>query len=60
LAIGVEHGRFEGTIPVVAFDWDSLCRGYEAALAGEAAHGFCADWSGGAGGPPAPTLDEGG
>jgi hypothetical protein len=41
----VEHVRFIGDTPVIAFDWDSLCCEREPALVGAAAHGFCADWS---------------
>src|SRR5262249_52402750 len=41
----VEHVRFEGTRPVVGFDWDSLCQEREPALVGTTAHAFCADWS---------------
>lgn len=52
-----EHVRFKGSVPVVAFDWDSLCREYEPALVGCTAHAFCADWSTSPP-PPAPTLDE--
>jgi aminoglycoside phosphotransferase (APT) family kinase protein len=52
-----EHVRFVGDEPVVAFDWDSLCCGYEPALLGAVAHGFRADWSV-AGRRQAPTLDE--
>jgi hypothetical protein len=52
-----EHVRFIGDEPVVAFDWDSLCCGHEAALLGVVAHGFCADWSGGDR-RQAPTIDE--
>ena len=52
-----EHVRFVGDDPVVAFDWDSLCCGYEPALLGAVAHGFRADWSV-AGRRQAPTLDE--
>jgi Phosphotransferase enzyme family len=52
-----EHVHFEGTTPIVAFDWDSLCEGPEPALIGSTAHAFCADWD-----RPnhvqAPTLDE--
>ncbi len=40
-----EHVRFDGDTPVVAFDWDSLCRELEPALVGITAHMFCADWS---------------
>jgi Phosphotransferase enzyme family len=52
-----EHVRFVGDEPVIAFDWDSLCCGYEPALLGAAAHGFRADWSVD-GRRQAPTLDE--
>jgi hypothetical protein len=52
-----EHVRFEGSTPVVAFDWDSLCKGPEPALVGSAAHGFCADWSR-SDHAQAPSLDE--
>jgi len=52
-----EHVHFEDTTPIVAFDWDSLCKEPEPALVGYTAHAFCADWS-----RPnhvqAPTLDE--
>jgi phosphotransferase family enzyme len=41
----VEHVRFDGDRPVVAFDWESLCEECEAALVGITAHMFCADWS---------------
>jgi aminoglycoside phosphotransferase (APT) family kinase protein len=52
-----EHVRFEADDPIVAFDWDSLCRDPEPALVGFSAHAFCADWS--RGDPrQAPTLDE--
>jgi hypothetical protein len=40
-----EHVRFQATEPVVAFDWDSLCKESEPALIGFTAHAFCADWS---------------
>jgi hypothetical protein len=52
-----EHVRFRDTAPVVAFDWDSLCREREPALIGAVAHGFCADWSLGDN-RQAPSLDE--
>jgi hypothetical protein len=52
-----EHVRFLGNTPVVAFDWDSLCREREPALIGAVAHGFCADWSQGDN-RQAPNLDE--
>ncbi len=52
-----EHVRFHGNTPVVAFDWDSLCREYEPALVGHTAHAFCADWTTSTR-SPAPTLDE--
>jgi hypothetical protein len=52
-----EHVRFLGNTPVVAFDWDSLCRERESALIGAAAHGFCADWSQGDN-RQAPSLNE--
>jgi hypothetical protein len=52
-----EHVRFDGATPVVAFDWDSLCKEAEPALVGFNAHGFCADWSR-ADHAQAPTLDE--
>jgi len=42
----VEHLRFAGGRVVLAYDWQSVCRCEEAALAGFAAHAFCADWSG--------------
>jgi hypothetical protein len=52
-----EHVRFEGDLPIAAFDWDSLCKGREPELVGFIAHAFCADWS-----RPqhvqAPTLEE--
>ena len=52
-----EHVHFEGPTPIVAFDWDSLCKEPEPALIGSTAHAFCADWD-----RPnhvqAPTLDE--
>jgi hypothetical protein len=52
-----EHVRFEGPDPVVAFDWDSLCKEAEPALVGFTAHAFCSDWT-----DPdavqAPTLEE--
>jgi hypothetical protein len=40
-----EHVRFEAMEPVVAFDWDGLCKDAEPALVGFTAHAFCADWS---------------
>jgi hypothetical protein len=40
-----EHVRFEGDLPTVSFDWDSLHKITEPALVGSAAHMFCADWS---------------
>jgi len=40
-----EHVRFNGDTPVVAFDWDSLCKEREPALVGFTAHMFCANWS---------------
>jgi hypothetical protein len=52
-----EHIRFLADTPVVAFDWDSLCREREPALIGAVAHGFCADWSQGDK-RQAPSLDE--
>lgn len=52
-----EHVRFEGNIPVVAFDWDSLCKTREAALVGSSAHMFCSDWSR-EGQVQAPTMEE--
>jgi hypothetical protein len=52
-----EHVRFEGAVPVAAFDWDSLCKGHEPELVGFIAHAFCADWSR-AGHVQAPTLEE--
>ena len=52
-----EHVRFEGDVPVVGFDWDSLRTGREPALVGSTAHMFCADWSK-QGHIQAPTLDE--
>jgi hypothetical protein len=52
-----EHVRFEGNIPVVAFDWDSLCKTREPALVGSAAHMFCSDWSR-EGHVQAPTMEE--
>jgi phosphotransferase family enzyme len=52
-----EHVRFDGDIPLVAFDWDSLCTDREPALIGATAHMFCADWSR-ADGVQAPTLAE--
>jgi hypothetical protein len=52
-----EHVRFLDSMPVVAFDWDSLCREREPALIGAVAHGFCADWSKGDN-RQAPSLDE--
>ena len=52
-----EHVRFLSNKPVVAFDWDSLCREHEPALIGAAANGFCADWSKGDS-RQAPSLDE--
>ena len=52
-----EHVRFEGAVPVAAFDWDSLYLEREPAVVGANAHAFCADWS-----RPdhvqAPTVDE--
>jgi hypothetical protein len=53
----VEHVRFESAKPVVAFDWDSLCREAEPALVGFTAHAFCADWTR-EHHPQAPTFDE--
>jgi hypothetical protein len=55
----VEHVKFArgGDEIVVAYDWDSLRVGYEAALVGLAAHAFAADWSQDVV-PQAPTLDE--
>jgi hypothetical protein len=53
----VEHVRFEGDVPVVAFDWDGLSIECEAALVGLNAHMFCADWSRDDV-VQAPTLDE--
>jgi hypothetical protein len=52
-----EHVHFEGTTPVIAFDWDSLCCEPEPALIGTTAHGFCADWSQGDS-RQAPSRDE--
>jgi hypothetical protein len=52
-----EHVRFEAMRPVVAFDWDSLCKDREPALVGSDAHAFCADWSR-SDRAQAPTLDE--
>ncbi len=52
-----EHVRFLTNKPVVAFDWDSLCREREPALIGAAAHGFCANWAQGDK-RQAPSLDE--
>jgi aminoglycoside phosphotransferase (APT) family kinase protein len=52
-----EHVRFEGDRPVVAFDWDSLCKEQEPALVGSAAHMFCANWSRSAV-VQSPTLEE--
>jgi hypothetical protein len=52
-----EHVRFLADKPVLAFDWDSLCREREPALIGAVAHGFCADWSQGDN-RQAPSLDE--
>jgi hypothetical protein len=52
-----EHVRFEGDVPVAAFDWDSLYKGYEAELVGFIAHAFCADWSR-SDCVQAPTLEE--
>jgi hypothetical protein len=52
-----EHVRFRGNIPVIAFDWDSLCCELEPALIGTTAHGFCADWSQGDN-RQAPSRDE--
>ena len=54
----VEHVRFEGGDPVVAFDWDSLCREREPALVGYTSHAFCADWTRHHAIAPAPTLEE--
>ena len=53
-----EHVRFESDRIVAAFDWDSLCKEREPALAGHTAHAFCADWSRKPP-APAPTIDEG-
>jgi hypothetical protein len=53
-----EHVRFDGERPVVAFDWDSLCKEREPALVGFNAHAFCADWTRAETIAPAPTLDE--
>jgi hypothetical protein len=52
-----EHVRFEGNVPTVSFDWDSLHKAREPALVGAAAHMFCADWSKD-GHVQAPTLAE--
>jgi hypothetical protein len=52
-----EHLRFEGDLPVAAFDWDSLCKGREPELVGFIAHAFCADWSRSQH-VQAPTLEE--
>jgi hypothetical protein len=52
-----EHVRFDGDTPVVAFDWDSLCKEREPALVGATAHMFCADWSRDDA-VQAPTLEE--
>jgi len=52
-----EHVRFEGDLPLVGFDWDSLHKGREPALVGSTAHMFCADWSK-ENHIQAPTLDE--
>jgi hypothetical protein len=54
----VEHVRFKGGRPVVAFDWDSLQKRREASLVGAVAHAFCADWSRNETIAPAPTLEE--
>jgi hypothetical protein len=53
----VEHVRFEGDQPVVAYDWDSLCKATEPALVGFTAKAFCADWTR-TDYAHAPTLDE--
>lgn len=55
-----QHVRFDAAEPVLAFDWDSLCRDYEPLLVGFTAHCFCADWSGAVrrDHPQAPSLDE--
>lgn len=52
-----EHVRFEGDVPLIGFDWDSVHKGREPSLVGSAAHGFCADWSKDRH-IQAPTLDE--
>lgn len=52
-----EHVRFDGDRPVVAFDWDSLCKDREPTLVGITAHMFCADWSR-EDVAQAPTLEE--
>lgn len=52
-----EHVRYEDGAIVVAYDWDSLARDREPALAGACAHGFTADWSR-EGRAQAPTLEE--
>lgn len=52
-----EHIRFENMQPVMAFDWDSLCKGVEPELVGFTAHAFCADWSR-TDYVQAPTLEE--
>ncbi len=52
-----EHVRFDGDLPTVGFDWDSLHKITEPALVGSAAHMFCADWSK-SHHVQAPTLEE--
>jgi hypothetical protein len=54
----VEHVRFADERPVIAFDWDSLCRVQEPSLIGFTAHAFCADFTRNHLIAPAPTLDE--
>jgi hypothetical protein len=51
-----EHLRFERGRVALAYDWQSVCRCEEPALAGATAHAFCADWSLD-GHRQAPTLD---
>jgi hypothetical protein len=52
-----EHLHFEGTKPIVAFDWDNPCKEPEPALIGHTAHAFCADWNR-RNHVQAPTSDE--
>jgi hypothetical protein len=51
-----EHVRFAGVKPIVAFDWDSLCREREPCLVGFTMHSFCANWT--LEQRQAPTVEE--